>query len=72
MREIKTAEEHENAMNRILQLWDFKGAQPDGEELDTLLSLVMTYEDRHIVTTRKTGNVIHLLYKTPFISRVSE
>jgi len=72
MREIKTAEEHENAMNRILQLWDFKGSQPDGEELDTLLSLVMAYEDRHIVTIRKAGNVIHLSHKPPAIPRVPE
>ncbi|MBE2227445.1 MAG: helix-turn-helix domain-containing protein [Ignavibacteria bacterium] len=44
---IKTKRDHENALERIQQLWGCKKNTSQGDEFEVLVTLVEKYEDEH-------------------------
>jgi len=44
---IKTAKDHNNALERIDALWEAKVNTPEGDELDILITLVCVYKEQH-------------------------
>ena len=46
--QIKTKQDHENALNRIKVLWEAEPNTPQGEELDELATLISVYESEKL------------------------
>ena len=44
---IKTKADYEAALKEIEQLWGASYGSPEGNKLDTLVTLVEVYEERH-------------------------
>lgn len=44
MKAIKNPAEYEAALNRVLELWDAEPGTIEGDELDTLVDLIIDYE----------------------------
>ena len=47
MRLIRTEADYEAALARVMELMDASKGTPEGEELDVLVDLVETYEDKY-------------------------
>jgi len=47
IRQIRTEQDHDEALARIDKLMGAKAGSPEGEELDVLVTLVCAYEEQH-------------------------
>ncbi len=47
IRPIKSKRDYEATLQRIDELMDAESGSPEGDELDTLATIVSAYEDKH-------------------------